>query len=216
MSALNNRDLQPDSFAGAIGEAGSNAVKGALQLSSQLPLYTSTVSYPPNPFAAALKKVAQLITTVPDVDLLYVTITGFDTHSEQIGGATDKLSGLHSMLLQWFSEGIKAFYDDAAEHGLSENVLMMSWSEFGRRPNENGSRGTDHGTAAPMFIIGDPVVGGLYGEQPSLAVIDRDLEGNMKFKVDFRSVYSTILERWLGADAQPILGGRFDNVGFLG
>jgi uncharacterized protein (DUF1501 family) len=120
------------------------------------------------------------------------------------------------MLLKWFSEGAKALYDDAAEHGLADNVLMMNWSEFGRRPNENGSLGTDHGTAAPMFIVGSPVLGGLYGEQPSLAAIDRDLEGNMKFKVDFRSVYSTVLEQWLGADAQQILGGTFDNVGFLG
>jgi len=183
-------------------------------LSSQIPKYASSVTYPVNPFASSLKKTAQLITTMSDVDLIYVTITGFDTHAQQIGA--DKLSGVHSMLMEWFSEGLKAFYDDINEHGLADNVLMMTWSEFGRRPNENGSLGTDHGTAAPIFLIGNPVIGGLYGEQPSLAATDRDLDGNLKFTVDFRSVYGTVLDRWLGADSESVLGGRFANVGFLG
>jgi len=214
LDALNNRDFNQSAFPASIGEAGISGVRGALQLSSQIPKYASSVTYPVNPFASSLKKTAQLITTMSDVDLIYVTITGFDTHAQQIGA--DKLSGVHSMLMEWFSEGLKAFYDDINEHGLADNVLMMTWSEFGRRPNENGSLGTDHGTAAPIFLIGNPVIGGLYGEQPSLAATDRDLDGNLKFTVDFRSVYGTVLDRWLGADSESVLGGRYPNVGFLG
>ncbi|HKP84839.1 MAG TPA: DUF1501 domain-containing protein, partial [Blastocatellia bacterium] len=90
------------------------------------------------------------------------------------------------------------------------------WSEFGRRPNENGSLGTDHGTAAPMLIVGNPVRGGVYGRQPSLAVTDLDLAGNLKFTLDFRSVYGTILDHWLGSDSQSVLGSKFEDVGFLG
>jgi uncharacterized protein (DUF1501 family) len=90
----------------------------------------------------------------------------------------------------------------------------MEWSEFGRRPQENASFGTDHGTSSQMFIIGDPVHGGLYGEQPSLT--DLDQAGNLKFKLDFREVYATILDRWLGVDSRTVLGAQYQNVGFLG
>jgi uncharacterized protein (DUF1501 family) len=162
---------------------------------------------------------AQLITTIPEANLLYVTMGGFDHHSQETGSQAEpdnKLVGQHATLLNNFSEGVKAFYDDMAAHNLADKVLMMQWSEFGRRPNENASRGTDHGTAAPMFIIGDPVQGGFYGEQPSLAVTELDQAGNMKFKVDFRAVYATILDRWLQADSESILGARYENVGFLG
>jgi uncharacterized protein (DUF1501 family) len=117
-------------------------------------------------------------------------------------------------LLKAFSLGVKTFYDDLAAHGMADNVVMMSWTEFGRRPSENASKGTDHGTVEPIFVIGNPVHGGFYGEQPSLS--DLDSAGNMKFKVDFRSMYSTILDKWLGADSQSILGAKYENLGFLG
>jgi uncharacterized protein (DUF1501 family) len=102
-----------------------------------------------------------------------------------------------------------------AQHGLADNVVMMQWSEFGRRPNENASFGTDHGTAAPLFVIGNPVRGGLYGQQPSLEATDLDSAGNMKFTVDFRSIYATLLDKWLEGDSKSVLGGTFENVGFL-
>jgi uncharacterized protein (DUF1501 family) len=116
--------------------------------------------------------------------------------------------------LKAFSLGVKTFYDDIATHGLADNVVMLGWSEFGRRPNENASSGTDHGTIQPLIVIGNPVHGGIYGEQPSLT--DLDNAGNMKYKVDFRSVYGTILDKWLGANSQSILGANYENVGFLG
>jgi uncharacterized protein (DUF1501 family) len=148
---------------------------------------------------------------------VYVSIGGFDHHSQEIGTAgdnyTDKTKGQHAVLLKALSLGVKTFYDDLAAHGLADNVLMMTWSEFGRRPNENASHGSDHGTGSPQFVIGNAVKGGLYGQQP--AFTDLDSAGNLKFKVDFRSTYATILDKWLGADSQSILGSKFDNLGFL-
>ena len=101
-----------------------------------------------------------------------------------------------------------------AAHGLADNVVMMTWSEFGRRPNENASHGTDHGTVVANVCHRQSGPGRALRQQPSLT--DLDSAGNMKFKVDFRSVYATILDKWLGADSQSILGAKYDDVGFLG
>jgi uncharacterized protein (DUF1501 family) len=173
-----------------------------------------------NPLATGLQMVAQLMTTVPEASLLYVQMGGFDNHSDQIGDRqgdrSNKRIGDHATLLKWFSEAVKLFHDDLTEHGLADDVLMMQWSEFGRRPGENASFGTDHGTAAPLLVMGNPVRGGLYGEQPSLAATELDPAGNVKFKVDFREAYATILDRWLGADSKAILGAQYPDVGFLG
>jgi uncharacterized protein (DUF1501 family) len=225
--STNRRDFPPGSFEKSIADASVDAVDGAAQLQSAVGTYASPVTYPsgntfPNQvvqFANAMKMVAQVVTTIPEANLLYVQMGGFDHHSQEIGAAednfTNKSVGQHADLLRALSLGVKAFYDDMAAHNLADKVVMMTFSEFGRRPNENNSHGTDHGTASSLFVIGDPVLGGrLYGEQPSLT--DLDNARNLKFKVDFRSVYATILDRWLGADSQSILGARFENVGFLG
>src|SRR5262249_24166189 len=140
----------------------------------------------------------------------------FDNHSEQIPRDGNKLAGQHATLLQYFSEGVESFYRDMAEDGLADEVLMMQWSEFGRRPEENKSVGTDHGAASCLFVIGNGETRGIYGKQPSLADADLDDAGNLKFDVDFRSVYSTIIDRWLGGDSKTVLGGNFGNIGFLG
>ena len=214
------RGLSTDTYNGAINHIGLDAVSGALKVKSSVAGYSSPVTYAANnPLAQGMKMLAQIITTVPETSLLYVTLGPFDHHSDQIAhanGQPDKFSGQHASLLKWFSDAVKSFYDDMAQHGLADNVVMMQWSEFGRRPNENASFGTDHGTAAPLFVIGNPVRGGLYGQQPSLAATELDPAGNMKFTVDFRLVYATILDRWLGVDSRTILGGQFENVGFLG
>jgi uncharacterized protein (DUF1501 family) len=227
--ANNTRSFPVGSFADAIAHAGVGAADGASQLQAAVATYTSPVHYPvagdnPAPtqqviqFAAALKMVAQIITTIPEANLLYVQIGGFDHHSQQIGTAQDnytiKTLGAHANLLNAVSLGIKLFYDDMVEHGLGDNVVMMTWTEFGRRPNENASHGTDHGTVTPLFLVGNPVKGGkLYGQQPSLT--DLDNAGNMKFKVDFRSVYAELLDKWLGGDSQSILGAKYEALGFL-
>ena len=162
--------------------------------------------------------VAQLVTTLPEAQVLYVLMSGFDHHSDQIarpGGTPDKTQGQHAVLLRWFSEAVKLFYDDMTEHGLAEQVLLMQWSEFGRRPAENASFGTDHGTAAPMFIIGNQVSGGLHAQQPSLLATDLDSAGNVTSTADFRQVYAEILDRWLGVDSREVLGSSYDRIGFL-
>jgi uncharacterized protein (DUF1501 family) len=227
--ATNTRAFPVSSFAEAIAHEGVAATDGAAQLQAAVASYTSPVHYPvagdnPAPsqqviqFCAALKMVAQIVTTIPDANLLYVQLGGFDHHSQEIGTTqdnfTNKLVGAHANLLRAVSLGIKLFYDDMEAHGLADNVVMMTWTEFGRRPNENASHGTDHGTVTPMFVVGNPVQGGrLYGQQPSLS--DLDSAGNLKFKVDFRSVYGEIIDKWLGGDSQAVLGARYDSIGFL-
>src|SRR5207245_11103272 len=105
------------------------------------------------------------------------------------------------------------FYQDLAAHHMADKVLIATWSEFGRRPKENASGGTDHGAAAPLLLIGDPVHGGLFGEEPSLTSLDDT--GNLKYAVDLRSVYQEILSGHLGADSGEILGSAFERVPFV-
>jgi len=216
-----SRNITGGGFIGAVNNIAFESVRGAQQVQKSVSSYRSSVSYPTNnPLATGLQMVAQLVTTVPEASLLYVQMGGFDNHSDQIGDRqgdrSNKRVGDHATLLKWFSEAVKLFHDDLTEHGLADDVLMMQWSEFGRRPGENASFGTDHGTAAPILVMGNPVRGGLYGEQPSLAATELDPAGNVKFKVDFREAYATILDRWLGADSKAILGAQYPNVGFLG
>ena len=113
----------------------------------------------------------------------------------------------------YLDSAVTAFHQDLTAYGMADRVLIATWSEFGRRPQENASGGTDHGTAAPVFLIGDPVKGGLYGEGPSLAKLDASQ--NVSFNVDFRSVYQEILSSHLGLDGQDVLGASFDPIPFM-
>src|SRR5437867_835472 len=158
-----------------------------------------------NQLAAALQLAAELIVTGTGVKLLHVTLGGFDTHYTELNR--------HDDLMGYLDSAVSAFYKDLAAHGKADNVLIATWSEFGRRPKENASGGTDHGAAAPLLLIGDPVNGGLYAAEPSLTSLDDT--GNLKYAVDFRSVYQEILSGHLGADSATILGGSFDRVQFL-
>ncbi len=158
-----------------------------------------------NQLAAALQLAAELITTGTGVKLLHVTLGGFDTHYTELTR--------HDDLMGYVDTAVSAFYQDLAAHGAADKVLIATWSEFGRRPKENASTGTDHGAAAPLILIGDPVKGGRYGSSPSLT--DLDSTGNLKYQVDFRSVYQEILGGHLGADPKEILGGTFDKLGFV-
>ncbi len=112
-------------------------------------------------------------------------------------------------MLEQFSDAVKAFYDDLTAHGNDKRVLTMTFSEFGRRIGENASRGTDHGEASPLFLVGGGVNGGIYGAYPDLS--DTNM-GNLRFQIDFRSVYATVLERWLGRPSEKILQGRFPTL----
>ena len=158
-----------------------------------------------NQLAAALQLAAELITTGTGVKLLHVTLGGFDTHYTELTR--------HDDLMGYLDSAVTAFYQDLAAHGVADRVLIATWSEFGRRPKENASAGTDHGAAAPLILIGDPLKGGMYGRPASLT--DLDPTGNLKYQVDFRSVYQEILGGHLGADPKEILGGTFEKLGFI-
>jgi uncharacterized protein (DUF1501 family) len=204
---------------GAINRTSFESVRGAQIVQKSINSYQSSIRYPENnPLAIALKMAAQIMTTMPEASLMYVALDGFDHHSDQVShpeGQANKLAGQHAILLNWFSEAVKLFYDDMTEHGLADDVVMMQWSEFGRRPGENASFGTDHGTVGSVFIIGNPVIGGIYGDHPSLAATELDPAGNPRFNVDFREIYATVLDRWLQADSRAILGAAYDHVGFI-
>jgi uncharacterized protein (DUF1501 family) len=115
--------------------------------------------------------------------------------------------------MAYLDSAITAFHDDLSAYGMADRVMIATWSEFGRRPKENASGGTDHGTASPIFLIGDGVKGGLYGETPNLGKLDQ--LGNLSYAVDFRAVYQEILASHLGVDAKEILGQSFDRVPFV-
>ena len=158
-----------------------------------------------NQLAAALQLASELIVTGTGVKVLHVTLGGFDTHYTE--------QARHGDLMAYLDAAISAFHQDLAAYGMADRVLIATWSEFGRRPQENASGGTDHGTAAPVFLIGEGVKGGLYGQGPDLAKLDASQ--NVSFKVDFRSVYQEILGSHLGVDGAEVLGASFDRIPFL-
>jgi uncharacterized protein (DUF1501 family) len=158
-----------------------------------------------NQLAAALQLASELIVTGTGVKVLHVTLGGFDTHyTEQTR---------HADLMAYLDAAVTAFHQDLTAYGMADRVLIATWSEFGRRPQENASGGTDHGTAAPVFLIGDAVKGGLYGQGPNLAKLDTSQ--NVSFNVDFRSVYQEILGSHLGVDGTDVLGSSFDRIPFI-
>lgn len=166
--------------------------------------YKGGVEYANTRFASSMRLIAQMIAGKLPTKVYYAHMTGFDTHAAQ--------RGAHETLLLQLAEGVSSFYKDLEAQGNAERVVVLAFSEFGRRVAENGSGGTDHGTAAPMFVFGKALKGGLYGSHPSLTDLT---EGDLKHGIDFRSVYSTVLDRWLGADPQKILGHNFERVGFI-
>ena len=157
-----------------------------------------------NQLASALQLAAELIVTGTGVKLLHVTLGGFDTHYTELNR--------HDDLMGYFDQAVSAFYQDLTAHGVADKVLVATWSEFGRRPRENASGGTDHGAAAPVLLIGN-VKGGFYGDAPKLENLDST--GNLKYSVDFRSVYQEILTAHLGADSKSVLGGSFEPMRFI-
>lgn len=158
-------------------------------------------TFPGTDLGNQLKMVAAMIKAGLSTRVYYVQLGSFDTHSGQ-GGS----NGRHGNLLKQFADAVKAFYTELKAQGNDGRVLTMSFSEFGRRVGQNASQGTDHGTAAPMFLFGPMIRQGVIGEHPSLRDLD---EGDLKFKIDFRSVYAGILEGWMKADSKVILEGEY-------
>lgn len=162
--------------------------------------------YPQTRLAQRLRTVAQLISAGVDTRVFYVAQGGYDTHGNQ--------AGMHDRLLRELGDALAVFQHDLVKRGVAERVVTMLFSEFGRRVAENGSAGTDHGAAAPMFICGVAVRGGIYGVHPGMSTEELH-RGDLRHHTDFRQVYATLLERWLGASSAPILGGTFTPVPFL-
>jgi uncharacterized protein (DUF1501 family) len=163
-----------------------------------LQAYRPSAAYPGSSFAHSLKNVAALISAGLSTRVYFVSLSGFDTHSNQLTQ--------HANLLRTLSEGLAAFQGDLKARQLDRQVLTMTFSEFGRRPSENDSRGTDHGTAAPLFVMGARVRAGLAGTAPSLKVARNE---DLTFSTDFRQVYATMLDRWLGCPSAAVLGKNY-------
>ncbi len=181
-----------------------NAVLSSDRVREAMRAYRGGIDYPNNRFAFSMRLIAQMIAGRLPTKVYYAHMTGFDTHAGQ--------QGVHDALLEQLSTGVEAFYRDLEAQGNAERVLVIAFSEFGRRVAENGSNGTDHGTAAPVLVFGKRIRPGLHGQQPSLT----DLQSNdLKHHVDFRSVYATVLDGWLGAEPAKILGADFARVPFL-
>jgi uncharacterized protein (DUF1501 family) len=185
-------------------EIEDHAQRGSEELPKLIAGYKAQATYPATPIARSLALAAQIVGSNLGTRVIYVQHGSFDTHVSQ--------PATHDRLIEQFSDAVAAFYADLAAHGNDKRVLTMTFSEFGRRAAENGSRGTDHGEASPLFLIGGGVKGGIYGDNP---VIGQEQYGNVKYSIDFRNVYATILERWLNRPSVPILSGSFATLPVL-
>jgi uncharacterized protein (DUF1501 family) len=190
-----------------LAQTGLDALKGADILSTAPDMYSSSVEYGGDVVGQYMRNIVQTHLAGFGTRVLYTTApyNSFDTHAGQLAN--------HTRLWRETSAAIADFYDDLQEHNAGENVMLLVFTEFGRRVHDNGS-GTDHGAGGHAFVIGESVKGGLYGEYPSLEA-DKLNEGDLQFNNDFRGLYSTILEKWMGVDAKPIVNGEFEQLAFI-
>lgn len=174
-------------------------------LAAQARMHTSKMDYPTTDFGRDLKQIAELITADTDTHIYYVSLTGFDTHAGQ--------KNRQERLLQQYSDGMKAFVEDLAHNRLLNDTLILTFSEFGRRVKQNASGGTDHGTANNLFMIGGQLAKpGFFNAAPDLSDLD---QGDLRYQIDFREVYATVLRKWLQADATQVLDGKFEGLSLL-
>ena len=190
-----------------LSQTGLDALKGADILSTAPQVYSSPVEYNGDQFSQWVKNIAQVHLADFGTRILYTGLNpgAFDTHANQ--------STAFPKLWSDVSNAVSDFYQDLKEHNANEEVVILMFTEFGRRVQENGS-GTDHGSGSVAFVMGDAVKGGLYGEYPSLERDKLD-EGDLQWNNDFRSTYATLLDRWMGLDAQEILKGPFEQFDFI-
>ncbi len=180
------------------------AYKTAARVETALKGGTGADAYPKTDLGRRLYQVARLIEAGFGARVYAVRLSGFDTHSRQ--------KDAHAQLLKMLGDALGTFQKDLTARNLSKRVLTVTYSEFGRRVKENRSLGTDHGTAAPMFVMGSEIKGGLHGDHPSLTLLER---GDLKHHTDFRSAYATVLERWLKTDSKAVLGQAYTPIPFL-
>ncbi|MSQ53876.1 MAG: DUF1501 domain-containing protein [Betaproteobacteria bacterium] len=191
-------------LAGAGGKSANTALNHILRVEADIVQAASQLGagmqfrteFPRNPFGNAVRVAAQLAANPTGTAVIRVSLGGFDTHQGQ--------PGQHARLLGELAEGLAALKAALLEANRWDSTLVMTYAEFGRRPQENGTNGTDHGTAAAHFVAGGRVKGGLYGQAPRLSDLDG---GNLRYALDFRSLYATALVRWWGVDVQRALGG---------
>ena len=187
-----------------LGQTGRDALKGADIIKAAPEQYTSTIEYADNGIAKYLRDVARVHTANLGTQIFYTAHGPFDTHFNQ--------PPMHARLWTEVSAAISDFFDDLREHDAADNLVMMIFTEFGRRVRDNGT-GTDHGAGGGAFIIGDNVKGGMYGTYPSLKPEDLN-QGDLDPNYDFRGFYSSVIDQWLGLDPVPIVGGQFEQVQF--
>ena len=201
-----------DMYAQAIGSGpvmdylartGIDVLRGADRLKEAPAMYKSTIEYGENGISKSLRDIARIHTSGLGTRIFYTSQGGYDTHANEMPA--------HPKLLQDLSGGIRDFFDDLKEHDDADNVVMLVFTEFGRRIRDNGS-GTDHGSGGGAFIIGEPVEGGLYSEYPSLSS-DKWAKGeDLEHTIDFRGIYSTVLEQWMAIDPVPIVNGTYEQI----
>ena len=186
-----------------IGKTGLDVLKGADLLANVANAYESTVEYADNSIAKSLRDVARIHFADLGTRVFYTNHGGYDTHANEMP--------THPKLLGDLSGAISDFMDDLEEHDAAEDVTILVFTEFGRRMRDNGS-GTDHGSGGGAFLIGKNVKGGLYSEYPSLNPNDWEHGEDLKHTIDFRGIYGTVLDQWLGLDARPIVKGEFEQI----
>jgi len=199
--------LRQARYAAPAGQARNAALQHILRVEENIAQAAARLSgnrafatpFPAHPFGNAVRTAAQLVAGEAGVAAIKIALGGFDTHSGQ--------PARHAQLLKALAEGLDALKQAFVELGRWDSALIMTYSEFGRRPRENLSNGTDHGTASVHLLLGGRVKGGLYGLPPALSRLDGN--GNLPYAVDFRDVYATVLERWWGTDSARALRGRF-------
>jgi len=208
---IHKEDLSERLLLDYLRQSGLDTYISSTTLQEGIKKYRSTVQYPATTFARQLQMIAKVIAADLGTRVFHVSQGGYDTHINH--SDPTRVIG-HDLALQTLSKGIDAFYADLKQMGKADNVLIMTVSEFGRTIKENGNRGTDHGTGAPMFLIGLGVSGGLFGEAPNLS---RLVGGEPVFDTDFRSMYATVLEKWLGVDAgvSIINANQFPRLDFI-
>lgn len=184
-----------------VRQATNAALDAMAELKKNLGKYETKSTYAADAFGQGFKQIAHLIAVSPRTRVIYLSVGGFDTHSRQ-GDSQAKL-------LKGFGDAVNTFMQEMTAIGKANKVSVMVFSEFGRRVQENASAGTDHGAAAPMFVIGGSIKPGLYGKYPDLGDLER---GDLKFNVDFRQVYAGVLDGWMGGDSASLLGRAFDKL----
>jgi uncharacterized protein (DUF1501 family) len=188
-----------------LGQTGRDALAGADLLKTAPPKYQSSVEYAHDPLSQNLKGIAQVLLAGLGTRVFYAEFGGFDVHGQE--------AQTQAKLWATVSRAVTDFFDDLRAHDAADDVLMLVFSEFGRRVRDNGN-GTDHGSGGGAFVIGDRVKGGMHAEYPSLAA-DKLLSGDLHFNNDFRCLYSTVLDGWFGINPDPIVNGHFEQFSTL-